>query len=449
MAIGLAAASARLRQRAALHGGGLLLAGLVVWPTTADSIGRIAEAIADGPRLYVAGTRPTEDAPSFSRRSQVDAEIAKHRPLLEAISATVAPHERILTRRVKLVTAGTGRMAPLGYAEWPHYLGLPGPEYQDALRFLDRAALTELGIDYVHVDAAMLSTMSGEARRRLASPSEFRPVFQAPAPQSDALYAVVSQARVGPAPAPSSFHAFAQLAAGRRVLISSATHPLERLPLYYTLRSSDGLYGEWGDPGHFRRDVQIRPPTEEAVDLIVLPNSLYPSPLDPAHRAPVWDGGGVWVYDLTTSAPGPTAAPPIHVDGRSLLDASGIQITSVPGWPDTWTGTDWVLYREAEPRTGIPTILERGERWFPGQLAPQSPRQRISIRFEASRGQLEHRLADGAWSAVGDAVGALPAGSYVLTLRFSTDGSPSVLRADSRSGAGWGTTPRPGFRTRG
>ena len=424
MAIGLAAASARLRQRAALHGGGLLLAGLVVWPTTADSIGRIAEAIADGPRLYVAGTRPTKDAPSFSRRSQVDAEIAKYRPLLEAISATVAPHERILTRRVKLVTAGTGRMAPLGYAEWPHYLGLPGPEYQDALRFLDRAALTELGIDYVHVDAAMLSAISGEARRRLASPSEFRLVFRASAPQSDALYAVVSQARVGPAPAPSSFHAFAQLAAGRRVLISSATHPLERLPLYYTLRSSDGLYGEWGDPGHFRRDVQIRPPTEEAVDLIVLPNSLYPSPLDPAHRAPVWDSGGVWVYDLTTSAPGPTAAPPIHVDGRSLLDASGIQITSVPGWPDTWTGTDWVLYREAEPRTGIPTILERGERWFPGQLAPQSPRQRISIRFEASRGQLEHRLADGAWSAVGDAVGALPAGSYVLTLRFSTEGRP-------------------------
>ena len=245
--------------------------------------------------------------------------------------------------------------------------------------------------------------MSGEARRRLASPSEFRPVFQASAPQSDALYAVVPQARVGPAPAPSSFRAFAQLAAGRRVLISSATHPLERLPLYYTLRSSDGLYGEWGDPGHFRRDVQIRPPTGEAVDLIALPDSLYPSPLDPAHRAPAWAGGDVRLYDLTIPIPGPTAAAPIHVDGRSLLDASGIQITSLPGWSDSWTGTDWVLYRETEPSTGIPAVLERGQRWFPGQLAPQNPGQRIAIRFDASRRRLEHQGADGAWSAVGDA----------------------------------------------
>ncbi len=83
-----------------------------------------------------------------------------------------------------------------------------------------------------------------------------------------------------------------------------------------------------------------------------------------------------------------------------------------------------MLSREAETRTGIPTILDRGQRWFPGQLAPQSPGQRISIRFDASRGQLERRLADCTWSAVGDAGGALPAGSYVLTLRFSTQGRP-------------------------
>ena len=424
LAVGLAAGTARLRRRAALHGGGLLLAGLVVWPTSADSIGRIAEAVADGPRLYVAGTRPTEAAPSFSTRSRLDAEIAEHRPLLEAISTTVSPNERILTRRAKLISAGTGRPTPLGYAEWPHYVGLVGPEYLDALRFLDRAALNELRIDFVHVDAAALHSMSAEARRRLASPSEFRLIFRAPTPQSDALYKVVPRPQVAQAPAPSSFRAFAQLAAGRRVLISSATHPLERLPLYYTLRSSDGLYGEWGDPGHFRRDVQIQSPAGGAVDLIALPDSLYPSPLDPAHRAPAWAGGRVRLYDLTMPVPGPTAAPPIHVDGRSLLDASGIQITSMPGWSDSWTGTDWVLYREAEPSTGIPAILERGQRWFPGQLAPQNPGQRIAIRFNASRGQLEHRLADGAWSAVGDAAGALPAGSYVLTLRFSADGRP-------------------------
>ena len=79
---------------------------------------------------------------------------------------------------------------------------------------------------------------------------------------------------------------------------------------------------------------------------------------------------------------------------------------------------------KTEPSTGIPAILERGERWFPGQLAPQHPGQRIAIRLDALRGQLEHQGADGAWSAVGDAAGALPAGSYVLTLRFSTDGRP-------------------------
>ena len=160
------------------------------------------------------------------------------------------------------------------------------------------------------------------------------------------------------------------------------------------------------------------------MDLIALPATLYPSPLDPGHRAPTWTSHRTLVYDLTAWVPGQASAPPIRVEGNTLLDASGIQITSHPGWPEDWTGTDWVLYREAEPGTGVPAILDRGERWFPGQLAAKHPGQRIAIRFDASRGQLEHLRPEGGWGAVGDAHGALPAGSYVLTLRFSTVGRP-------------------------
>ena len=207
LVVGLAAAAARMHGRAAMYGSGLVVAGLIVWPTTADSVGRIAEAIADGPQLYVAGTRPTEDRGSFSMRSPVDAEIAQRQALLDAIFTAVAPGQRILTSQVTVVTSGTGRPAPLGYAEWPHYLGLHGPEYRDAIRFLDRAALTELDIDFVHIDAAMLSVMSDEARNRLASPSEFRLVFQSTGPHMDALYAVIPSrgirtSQIHPASAP-------------------------------------------------------------------------------------------------------------------------------------------------------------------------------------------------------------------------------------------------------
>ena len=424
LAVVLAAAATRLRRRAAWYSGGLVVAGLIVWPTIANSVGRIAEAIADGPRLYVAGSRPTEGRGSFSARASVDAQIAKRQALLDAIAATASPGERILTAQVTVVTAGTGQPAPLGYAEWPHYLGLHGPEYQDALRFLDREALNELDIAFLHVDAAMLSVMTDDARRRLESPSEFQLVFQSAGPRIDALYAVVPQTGDSRDPDPSSFRAFADLAAGRRVLISSAVHPLKRLPLFYTVRSSDSLFGQWGDPGHFRRDVRIQPPTGAPVDLIVLPDALYPSPLDPVHRVPVWTHDRTRVHDLTASVQGQGPAPPIRVDGHSLLSSSGIQIASMPEWSEDWTGTDWVLYREAEPGTGVPAILQRGERWFPGQLATNYPGQRIAIRFNASRGQLEHLGADGGWSAVGDARGPLPAGSYVLTLRFSTHGRP-------------------------
>jgi len=206
------------------------------------------------------------------------------------------------------------------------------------------------------------------------------------------------------------------------VLVSSATHPLRRLPRYDALRSNEQLYGRWDDPAHFRRDVRIRAPTGETVDLIALPNSLYPSPLAPAHRAPAWSGEGVRVYDVSRPVAGHASMPPIRVEGRSLLDEKGIRITSLPGWSESWTGTDWIILREAEAHTGIPAILEKGLRWFPGQLAPTSPGQRIEIRFDALHGQLQQRRADGAWSAVGDAAGALPSGSYVLTLRFSANG---------------------------
>ena len=292
------------------------------------------------------------------------------------------------------------------------------------MRFLDRAALRELDIAFIHVDAAMLSVMTDDARRRLESASEFELVFQSAGPHMDALYAVVPEPGDTPDAEPASFRAFAELAAGRRVLISSAVHPLARLPLFYTLRSSHSLFGRWGNPGHFRRHVRIQAPTGAPVDLIALPDTLYPSPLDPDHRIPVWTEHQIRVYDLTTSDAGQRRAPPIQVDGHSLLSSSGILVTSLPEWPETWTGTDWVLYREAEPGTGVPAILERGERWYPGQLATANPGQRVAIRFNASRGQLEHRGADGGWSAVGDAQGALPAGSYVLTLRFSTHGRP-------------------------
>lgn len=421
LAVSLAVGAAKLRHRAALHGGGLLLAGLVVWPTSADSVGRIAEALADGPRLYVAGSRPVEHAPSFSRRSTLDAEIAEHRPLLEAISSEVAPNERILTAGVKLVASATGRPVPLGYAAWPHYVGLPGPEYLDAVRFLEPAALKELGIDFIHVDDALLAGMSETARQRLASPSEFRLVFQTPS-LSDSLYAIVADSKLPHATEPSSFRALGELASGRRVLVSSATHPLERLPIYYALRTNEQLHGRWDDPAHFRRDVRIHPPTGETVDLIALPNSLYPSSLAPGHRTPAWSGEGVRVYDVSRPVAGHAPRPPIRVEGRTLLDGKGIQITSLPGWSDSWTGTDWVILREAEPYTGIPAILEKGLRWFPGQLAPRRPGQRIEIRFDASLGQLHQRRADGAWSPVGDAAGVLPPGSYVLTLRFSANG---------------------------
>ena len=426
LAVGLAAAATRLRHRAALYGGVLVVAGLMVWPTTTDSVGRIAEPIADGPRLYVAGTRG-EPTGSFSSRSPLDAEIEQRQALLDAISAAAAPGQRILTAQVMVVTVGTGQPAPLGYAEWPHNLGLHGPEYQDALRFLDRAALNELGIEFIHVDEAMRSVMSDDAKRRLATPAEFQLIFQSAGPHRDALYAVIPPTGDSREPDPASFRAFADLAAGRRVLISSAVHPLARLPLFYTLRSSSSLFGHWGDPGHFRRDVRIQPPAGTSVDLVVLPDTLYPSPLDPAHRTPAWTANRTRVYDLTASVAGQAPRPPIGVDGPSILSSSGIEVTSLPEWSEAWTGTDWVLYREAEPGSGVPAMLERGERWYPGQLAPKNPGQRVTIRFDGSRGQLEYLGADGGWSAVGDARGALPDGSYVLTLRFWTHGRPAYF----------------------
>ena len=421
LAVGLAVLAVRIQHRVALYSSSLLLVGLVVWPTTADAFGRMAQAIANGPRLYIGGTRPVEYAPSFSTRSHLDAEVSDRRPLIEAVTAIVSPDKRILTARPKIISAGTGRPTPLGYAEWPHYVALPGPEYLDAMRSLDQAALRDLRIDFVHVDDAMLGGMSEEARRRLRS-SEFKLVFRAPGPQLDELYAVVDQPPVARAPAPKSFRALAELAAGRRVLISSATHPIERLPLYYTLRANQHLYGRWDDPAHFRHDLQIRPPTGDAVDLLALPDTVYPAPLDPMHRAPVWMHEGLRVYDLGRPSSGGLPRSPIRVAGHSLLDESGIQITSAPGWSDDWTGTDWMVFREAEPNSGIPAILEKGQLWFPGQLAPKNPGQEIEIRFDASRGQLEQRRTDGGWSDLGDLDRVLPADSYVLTLRFTSEG---------------------------
>ena len=363
------------------------------WPNRRGDRGRAS-------RLYVAGTRPSEAAPSFSMRSRVDAEIAKQRQaLLDAVSPrTYLRGERILTSHVTLVTAGTGQTGPSGLRPMA---ALPGAAWDLSTKmpcgFSTARHWTELGIDFVHVDAGHAQC---HVRRGTAPPClvvGIPPAVSGPgAAFRRALRRRFAAARVGPKR--RHLQASVRWLSWPRAVGYSFRRPRTRSSACRCSTPSDRAtvsLVEWGDPGHFRRDVNIRPPTGEAVDLIVLPDSLYPAPLDPAHRAPAWAMAMAYlVYDLM--APDPvgtfgTADPcrrefparpvrdPDHLAARMAryLDRHGLGALS---------GS-----RAAHRHTG--DTRARGAVVSGATRAPESRGQRITIRFDAARGQLEHRGA--------------------------------------------------------
>ena len=136
------------------------------------------------------------------------------------------------------MTVATGRPNASGFRQYLHLIPHTGPEYLDAIRHLEPAAMRRLDIKYIHAHDDWIDGLSRTAAERLEDPDFFDLLVR---DQSHALYAVKPAfLRLQDPPAPGSYEALRQAVPdGAWVFVSPRDGRAERFSLDGNARALD------------------------------------------------------------------------------------------------------------------------------------------------------------------------------------------------------------------
>ena len=354
------------------------LIALVTWPTVAAPVRALGLALERGPQISNMSPGPGEFHEWFQGRHAV-------RPfqsdvVAEFIRDQTPTDARVLSPHPSAMTIATGRPNASGFADFLHIIVGTGPEYKDAIRLLEPAAIRALGIDYVHTTDSWVNTLPGYAAQWLMDPELFEFIIRDGA---DALY------RIRPAfeeleipPSPLSFEALrASVSAGSSVYLAPDLDPRDALRAAAALPQAR-LYGEVDTSVlHVLSKLPIEQLGDQKPDLIIASSHVAPSALSPSARQPVWWNEAVTAYAPSGGVARVVGPPPqdfsvvlsdVHeVDGHIAFTATFIDRAA-----ERWTGQDWVVMSVDTSRWRLPGESKSDRRarpsarWFIGHLQP-------------------------------------------------------------------------------
>ena len=400
------------------YAAGAMLVALVIWPAIVPPVRNLGMAVGRGVQL--ANAQPDQQG-----RRQVFTRLTSR--VAAYIRNSVAVEARILSPHPRDMSAATGRPNAAGITQASHYLFALGPEYLDAIEYLDPAAIRRLGITYVHATDAWIANLPDRARRWLNDPRLFELLVE---DGTDALYRVrPAFLELEAAPAPASYEAL------RRAVPPSATVHLEpRTEQVQAFRLASALaqarlVGKLR-PGHLhlRTDFGIEPLGEQLPSLVVVPHWFTPSMFPPAARQPIWwnelvviyapDGGVDPIMPATSEA-----SPPLSIevsDGRVVDERVTFTVTLTNRAPDRWNGQDWLVLPTTAsvpvyPGFGGPAAAQ----WFAGDMASWQGTQHQTYEFDPRVPSLVGRTEDGSAGEAGASGGTpLGPGRWTLVLRL-------------------------------
>lgn len=403
------------------------VAGLVTWPAVVSPVRALGPAISQGVQLANAQAEADEAKSGRSGQRSVFPSF-RSQCLAAYIRGHTASDARILSPNPSGMSAVTGRPSAAGFIQASHLLHEVGPEYVDATRYLDPAAVERLGITYVHATNAWVSGLPDHAGEWLDDPQLFQPLAKDGA---DALYRVLPAfLELEAALESSSYEALR-----RAVPASAAVYVDPAIESPFALRIASALaharlVGEIY-PGnlHLRTDFGIEPLGEHHPSFIVAPHSFTPSMLAPAARRPIWWNAGLAVYAAEGAAQPimsttQSRLPPVSVrasDEGRMRGGIAFSVELINRAPDRWTGQDWLVL--PANASGLPVSTDSdgagGGRWFPGQIDPGHESARLSLALDPSVVNLSVRGRDGRLSSVGDSGAPLGPGYWTVALRLS------------------------------
>lgn len=436
------------RQRVAA----ILVAILVVWPTVVAPVRSLGLAVGNGVQLanarWVNEELPQRRAVVPMRRFEmprVSADVASY--LRDHISLDA----RILgvEGRYWNVFFATGRPNNAGFAGLTHLNYQIGPEYLDAVNYLEPAAIRELGIEYLHATDAWISTLPDRAQAWLADPRLFEPLIQ----DGDERLYRVRRAFLGldAPPDPASFEALRQAVPTSATVYLVFPHTHVQMIRVASALSHARLIGQLD-----AHQLHLVPParwqidalTNESPDLVVLPTNAVPWMFEPSARTPIWWRAGVGVYApnggtpqimdaLPPESPAPGDPPPVLVEVTDVSVTEG-RIEFTASFEERaaagWTGQDWVILKGDRSPWAIPTeVFRRGDepaiaKWFGGLLSPGGATSTHMFQLDVRAAELSVRKDAGAFAPLPTSAAALGPGGYTLALRLRHEHQPNQWR---------------------
>ena len=425
LAVGRRLSALRARWRIAAAA---LIAMLVTWPTVATPVRNVGLAVGNGIQLANAepGSSDFGESAWFIGRDSVPFFAS------QAVTTWIRKHSasdaRVLSPQPHSMTASTGRPNASGHLAFVHLFPVSGPEFSDAIAYLEPAALLRLGIAFVHAPDAWAANLPDHAASWLANSEFFELVVRG---ESDALYRVLPAfLRLDSRPAAGSFEALRQAVPAKTgVYLSRELGPLAAIRVASAL-SHAHMMGEVSTANlHPLTRFDAEPRGDQTPEVVVasthLPSTVVPSD----DGVPIWRNDQVAVYtvgaDIVPLMPPP--APPLQSVALSDVQVSDEEIdfaaTFANPTSERWTSQDWVVLDADASLWEVLQGLEsgRGTPWFGGQIDPEPGSTTFNYQFHAAKGQLLVLNADGTFARVPSSGNGLGSGVWLLIMRLRDD----------------------------
>lgn len=425
LSVRLAALAPRWRYAASA-----LIVALITWPTAVAPLHNIGLALTRGPQF--ANARPVPSATP----SDLVGRYVMRTPMSPLVADYIRTHTPVDTRILSPVPTQmsivTGRPNASAYAEFVQFVPVYGPEYLDAIRYLEPLAIQRLGVVYVHASDAWVAGLPERARRWLDDPDLFDLRIR---DGVDTLY------RIRPAflqlettPPPESFEALRRaVPESSTVYLSPALEPVNSIRAAVVLSHARLLGRARPTPTwHSRPDFPTEPLGDQTPDLIVTSARLAPSTFPADRRQPMWWNDEIAVYPLGKAA-NPIVPPPPRPFSVQLSDvhaADGrINFTATVSdrAPQQWKGQDWLVTATDNSPWAIPRQFEADERrhagvqWYGGQVVPGRGTTVHALAFDPRAASLVVQADDGRFVAAPSSGSGLEAGAWTLAVRLRGD----------------------------
>ena len=428
----LVAISARLRALRPhwrhVAAGGLIV--LIIWPTIATPVQKMRLALDRGIQLSNARpAHPSDPVASLQHMGRYVLEPFATEHITAFIRERTTVNSRILSPDPIAMSIHTGRPSASGFAGHVHLFPFTGPDYEDAIRFLEPTAIQRLRFSYVHATRAWIAGLPGRAQAWLADPGFFTPVLR---DGRHTLYRIEPAfLAMQPAPTPQSFEALRHVVpSSANVQISAGIQSIPALRIAATLPHAR-LSGSLTPSNlYLLTEIPINPASESPPDVFVVAR-------DRAMNAsthtfpPIW-----WNQTAIAYATSPSAvaiAPPPRPESNFVVRISDVgrianrfafAATFMDQASNQWTGQDWLLIEVDPSPRSLPTSYAPngytlvGARWYAGQITPSGRPTRHRYVFDGNTQHLAVQGPDGTLDVLPSSGDRLTLGTYVLAVRL-------------------------------